>query len=66
MEFKPFHTKQKLELAKDTGHARNLPGARPPFQANRESVAQKAHVIDLYTYLAARAEGSQGPGRPER
>jgi mono/diheme cytochrome c family protein len=25
-----------------------------------------AHIVDLYTYLAARAEGSQGPGRPER
>jgi len=25
-----------------------------------------AHVIDLYAYLAARADGSQGPGRPGR
>lgn len=25
-----------------------------------------AHILDLYAYLAARAEGSQGPGRPER
>lgn len=23
-----------------------------------------AHVIDLYAYLAARADGTQGPGRP--
>lgn len=23
-----------------------------------------AHIIDLYEYLSARAEGSQGPGRP--
>jgi mono/diheme cytochrome c family protein len=23
-----------------------------------------AHVIDLYAYLSARAEGAQGPGRP--
>jgi len=23
-----------------------------------------AHIMDLYAYLAARAEGSQGPGRP--
>ena len=23
-----------------------------------------AHVIDLYAYLSARAEGTQGPGRP--
>lgn len=25
-----------------------------------------AHIIDLYAYLAARAEGTQGPGRPSR
>lgn len=25
-----------------------------------------AHIADLYAYLAARTEGSQGPGRPER
>lgn len=23
-----------------------------------------AHIVDLYAYLSARAEGSQGPGRP--
>lgn len=23
-----------------------------------------AHIVDLYAYLAARAEGTQGPGRP--
>jgi hypothetical protein len=23
-----------------------------------------AHIADLYAYLSARAEGSQGPGRP--
>ncbi len=27
--------------------------------------AVAAHVMDLYAYLAARAEGSQGPGRPQ-
>ena len=26
--------------------------------------AVQAHVKDLYTYLAARSEGTQGPGRP--
>jgi hypothetical protein len=26
----------------------------------------EAHVLDLYAYLAARAEGTQGPGRPAR
>lgn len=25
-----------------------------------------AHIADLYVYLAARAEGTQGPGRPAR
>lgn len=24
----------------------------------------KAHIVDLYAYLSARAEGTQGPGRP--
>lgn len=24
-----------------------------------------AHIVDLYAYLAARAEGRQGPGRPQ-
>lgn len=24
-----------------------------------------AHIMDLYAYLSARAEGSQGPGRPQ-
>jgi hypothetical protein len=23
-----------------------------------------AHIVDLYAYLSARAQGSQGPGRP--
>jgi hypothetical protein len=26
----------------------------------------EAHIVDLYAYLAARAEGTQGPGRPAR
>lgn len=26
----------------------------------------KAHIADLYAYLSARAQGTQGPGRPER
>ncbi|HPP82079.1 MAG TPA: c-type cytochrome [Rubrivivax sp.] len=25
-----------------------------------------AHILDLYAYLAARADGTQGPGRPSR
>jgi cytochrome c5 len=25
-----------------------------------------AHIIDLYAYLSARADGTQGPGRPSR
>jgi len=23
-----------------------------------------AHIVDLYAYLSARAQGTQGPGRP--
>ena len=26
----------------------------------------KAHITDLYAYLSARSQGTQGPGRPER
>jgi mono/diheme cytochrome c family protein len=26
----------------------------------------EAHIVDVYAYLAARAEGTQGPGRPTR
>lgn len=26
----------------------------------------EAHIADLYVYIAARADGSQGPGRPTR
>lgn len=26
----------------------------------------QAHVMDLYAYLSARADGRQGPGRPQR
>ncbi len=26
----------------------------------------EAHILDLYAYLAARADGTQGPGRPAR
>ena len=33
----------------------------PAWQSEPEV---KAHVIDLYAYLAARADGRQGPGRP--
>lgn len=30
----------------------------------REEPSVNAHIADLYAYLSARAEGSQGPGRP--
>jgi hypothetical protein len=33
----------------------------PAWESNPTVVA---HVIDLYAYLSARAEGTQGPGRP--
>lgn len=32
----------------------------------RDEPNVNAHVIDLYAYLASRADGSQGPGRPPR
>jgi mono/diheme cytochrome c family protein len=32
--------------------------------AGRDEPQIKAHVMDLYAFLAARAEGRQGPGRP--
>lgn len=30
----------------------------------REEPGVKAHIADLYAFLSARAEGTQGPGRP--
>lgn len=38
------------------------PAMRMP--AWRDEPQVSAHVMDLYAYLAARAEGTQGPGRP--
>ena len=35
----------------------------PPFDG---VPAVKASILDLYKYLRARADGSQGPGRPKR
>ena len=32
--------------------------------AGRDEAQVSAHVMDLYAFLAARAEGRQGPGRP--
>jgi mono/diheme cytochrome c family protein len=33
----------------------------PAWQSN---AVVNAHIVDLYAYLSARAEGSQGPGQP--
>lgn len=41
---------------------RQEPAMRMP--AWRDEPQVSAHVMDLYAYLAARAEGTQGPGRP--
>jgi hypothetical protein len=30
----------------------------------QEEPRVNAHIVDLYAYLSARAEGAQGPGRP--
>jgi hypothetical protein len=35
----------------------------PAWEANTKV---KPHVIDLYAYLQARADGALGPGRPSR
>jgi len=32
----------------------------------QDEPAVHAHILDLYAYLAARADGAQGPGRPAR
>jgi mono/diheme cytochrome c family protein len=37
--------------------------AMPAWQ---DEPAVSAHILDLYAYLAARADGVQGPGRPQR
>jgi mono/diheme cytochrome c family protein len=35
-----------------------------PMPAWQGEPRVSAHILDLYAYLAARAEGRQGPGRP--
>jgi mono/diheme cytochrome c family protein len=35
-----------------------------PMPAWQGEPRVNAHIMDLYTYLAARADGTQGPGRP--
>ena len=35
----------------------------PPWETN---TTVKPHVLDLYAYLSARADGALGPGRPKR
>lgn len=37
--------------------------AMPAWQ---DEPSVNAHILDLYAYLAARADGTQGPGRPSR
>ncbi|MDI1247090.1 MAG: hypothetical protein PSV24_16985 [Rhodoferax sp.] len=41
---------------------RRLGGLTMPSWQGEPSV--NAHIMDLYAYLSARADGSQGPGRP--
>ncbi len=50
------------ELLIDQVPQRQEPAMRMP--AWRDEPQVSAHVMDLYAYLAARAEGTQGPGRP--
>ena len=49
--------------AASSPHAAAKPGqtVMPAWQG---SPMVSAHIVDLYAYLSARAEGSQGPGQP--
>jgi cytochrome c553 len=48
-------------LADDVLARREEPLAMPAWEGEPRV---SAHILDLYAYLAARAEGTQGPGRP--
>jgi mono/diheme cytochrome c family protein len=48
-------------LIDDALAGRESPLAMPAWQ---DEPAVTAHIADLYAYLSARADGTQGPGRP--
>ncbi len=50
------------EAATEQVLARREPPMLMPAWGSEPQVS--AHLMDLYAYLAARAEGTQGPGRP--
>jgi mono/diheme cytochrome c family protein len=50
------------EVLVDQVLARREPALQMPAWGGEPEVS--GHVMDLYAYLAARAEGTQGPGRP--
>jgi len=50
-------------LVEDILQRRETAIAMPAWQ---DEPSVNAHILDLYAYLAARADGAQGPGRPAR
>ncbi len=53
----------RTALADDILQRRETAFAMPAWQ---DEPAVSTHVLDLYAYLAARADGTLGPGRPPR
>jgi hypothetical protein len=51
----------RTDLVEDILQRRETPIEMPSWQGEPRV---EAHILDLYTYLAARADGAQGPGRP--
>ena len=53
----------RTALAEDILKRKETPFAMPAWQ---DEPPVSTHILDLYAYLAARADGTQGPGRPAR
>jgi cytochrome c553 len=49
------------QLIEDVVQRKEFAATMPAWEGN-PSVS--AHIVDLYAYLSARAQGTQGPGRP--
>jgi hypothetical protein len=51
----------RTDLVEDILQRRETPIEMPAWQGEPRV---EAHILDLYAYLTARADGAQGPGRP--
>jgi hypothetical protein len=57
----PANSAAREDLIDEVVQRKNYMLTMPAWQ---EEPRVNAHIVDLYAYLSARAEGAQGPGRP--